>query len=88
MKYTKLGKTGIEVSRICVGCMSYGKASEKFHQWTLGPEETEAMVRHAIDLGVRSVDLDLTADEIAFLEEPYRAHEIVGALSEKDSNKI
>ena len=40
------------------------------------------------DAAVRSVDLDLTADEIAFLEEPYRAHEIVGALSEKDSNKI
>ena len=56
MKYTKLGKTGIEVSRICVGCMSYGKASEKFHQWTLGPEETEAMVRHAIDLGVNFFD--------------------------------
>ena len=56
MKYTELGKTGIEVSRICVGCMSYGKASEKFHQWTLGPEETEAMVRHAIDLGVYVFD--------------------------------
>ena len=56
MKYTELGKTGIEVSRICVGCMSYGKASEKFHQWTLGPEETEAMVRHAIDLGVNFFD--------------------------------
>ena len=100
MKYTTLGNTGIEVSRICVGCMSYGKASEKFHQWTLGPEDTQAMVKHAIDLGVgatkvphfdaavRSVDLELSAEEIAFLEEPYRAHEIVGALSEKNSNKI
>ena len=40
------------------------------------------------DAAVRSVDLDLSVDEIAFLEEPYRAHEIVGALSEKDSNKL
>ena len=44
------------VSRICVGCMSYGKASEKFHQWTLGPEDTQAMVKHAIDLGVNFFD--------------------------------
>ena len=56
MKYTTLGKTGIEVSRICVGCMSYGKASEDFHQWTLGPEDTQAMVAHAIDLGVNFFD--------------------------------
>ncbi|MBR1516544.1 MAG: aldo/keto reductase [Bacteroidales bacterium] len=56
MKYTKLGNTDIEVSRICVGCMSYGKASEAFHQWTLGPEETQAMVAHAIELGVNFFD--------------------------------
>ena len=56
MKYTTLGKTGIEVSRICVGCMSYGKASEDFHQWTLGPEDTQAMVAHAIDRGVNCFD--------------------------------
>ena len=63
MKYTTLGNTGIEVSRICVGCMSYGKASEQFHQWTLGPEDTEAMVRHAIDLGVNFFD---TANQYSF----------------------
>ena len=56
MKYTTLGKTGIEVSRICVGCMSYGKASADFHLWTLGPEDTQAMVKHAIDLGVNFFD--------------------------------
>ena len=56
MKYTTLGKTGIEVSRICVGCMSYGKPSADFHLWTLGPEDTQAMVKHAIDLGVNFFD--------------------------------
>ena len=35
MKYARLGKTDIEVSRICVGCMSYGKASDDFQLWTL-----------------------------------------------------
>jgi len=56
MKYTKLGNTGIEVSRICVGCMSYGRASEDFHLWTLPQEETTKMVRHALDLGVNFFD--------------------------------
>ena len=56
MKYTSLGNTGIKVSRICVGCMSYGKASEDFHLWTLSQEETTAMVKHALDLGVNFFD--------------------------------
>ncbi|MCR5414031.1 MAG: aldo/keto reductase [Kiritimatiellae bacterium] len=56
MKYVKLGKTELEVSRICAGCMSYGKASEDFHLWTLPQEETTKMVRHAFDLGVNFFD--------------------------------
>ena len=56
MKYTTLGKTDIKVSRICVGCMSYGKPSEDFHQWTLGEDTTRQMVKHALDLGVNFFD--------------------------------
>lgn len=56
MKYTTLGKTDIRVSRICVGCMSYGKATEDFHLWTLGEDDTRQMVRHALDLGVNFFD--------------------------------
>ena len=151
MKYTQLGNTGIEVSRICVGCMSYGKPSEDFHLWTLDQEETTKMIKHALDLGVnffdtanvyshgtseeflgkalkdlgvarvaevaerlgvtmtevalawllkrgvaapivgatkvphfndavRALDLDLSDEDAAYLEEPYKAHEVVGAL--------
>ena len=151
MKYTQLGNTGIEVSRICVGCMSYGKPSEDFHLWTLNQEETTKMIKHALDLGVnffdtangylhgtseeflgkalkdlgvarvaevaerlgvtmtevalawllkrgvaapivgatkvphfndavRALDLDLSDEDAAYLEEPYKAHEVVGAL--------
>ena len=56
MKYTTLGKTDIKVSRICVGCMSYGKPTEDFHLWTLGEDETRQMVKHALDLGVNFFD--------------------------------
>ena len=151
MKYTQLGNTGIEVSRICVGCMSYGKPSEEFHLWTLNQEETTKMIKHALDLGVnffdtangyshgtseeflgkalkdlgvarvaevaerlgvtmtevalawllkrgvaapivgatkvphfndavRALDLDLSDEDAAYLEEPYKAHEVVEAL--------
>lgn len=83
MKYTTLGKTGIEVSRICVGCMSYGKASEAFHQWTLGPEDTQAMVKHAIDLGVNFFD---TANVYSFgTSEEYlgRAFKNIGISRDK-----
>ena len=56
MEYTTLGNTGIRVSRICVGCMSYGKASEDFHRWTLDPDESRKMIGHALDLGVNFFD--------------------------------
>ena len=56
MKYTELGTTGIKVSRICVGCMSYGRPSEDFHLWTLGEDDTRQMVKHALDLGVNFFD--------------------------------
>jgi aryl-alcohol dehydrogenase-like predicted oxidoreductase len=56
MQYQMLGNTSIKVSRICVGCMSYGKASSKFHQWTLNEDETQDMVAYAIDHGVNFFD--------------------------------
>lgn len=56
MKYAKLGNTDIEVSRICVGGMSFGKATEDFHMWTLDQKHTTAMIAHATELGVNFID--------------------------------
>lgn len=56
MEYTQLGNSGIEVSRLCVGCMSFGDPASKMHAWTLNPEESERMIRHALDLGVNFFD--------------------------------
>ena len=164
MKYMKLGNTDIEVSRICVGGMSFGEPSDKFQPWTLNEAETQAMIEHAYNLGVnfidtancyslgtseiyigralknlgiprdkvvlaskvyfnegklsrkaihteialawhyakgvcaplvgatkarhfddavRAVDLELASEDICYLEEPYKPHSIVGALSEE-----
>ncbi|MBP5335157.1 MAG: aldo/keto reductase [Bacteroidales bacterium] len=62
MKYTELGNTGIKVSRICVGCMSFGVPFDDFQPWTLNPEQTKVMLSHALDLGVNFFD---TANEYA-----------------------
>lgn len=56
MKYTELGNTGIEVSRICIGGMSFGKVAETGHQWLLDKESSKEMIAHAYDLGVNFID--------------------------------
>lgn len=56
MKYVEIGNTGIRISRICAGCMSFGKASEKFHLWTLDEKRTREMVACALDHGVNFFD--------------------------------
>lgn len=55
MEYAKLGNTDIEVSKLCVGCMSFGR-SGTMHKWTLDEKETEHIVGHALDLGINFFD--------------------------------
>lgn len=55
MQYTKLGATDIEISRLCLGCMSFGKAGT-MHDWTLNPAESEKMITHALSLGINFFD--------------------------------
>jgi len=54
MKYTTLGETGMEVSRICLGCMSFG--STDWREWVLEREKAMEILDHAIDLGVNFFD--------------------------------
>lgn len=56
MKYTKLGYSGIEISRLCVGCMSFGDPASKMHAWTLNASESEAIIKHALELGINFFD--------------------------------
>ncbi len=56
MEYAKLGSSEIEISRLCVGCMSFGDPASKMHAWTLNPSESEAIIKHALDLGINFFD--------------------------------
>ena len=56
MEYTKLGNSGIEISRLCLGCMSFGDPASKMHAWTLDPDQSETIIRHALDLGINFFD--------------------------------
>ena len=55
MEYTFLGNTDIKISKLCVGCMSFGKAGT-MHDWTLDEMQTEEVVKRALDLGINFFD--------------------------------
>lgn len=56
MRYTKLGKTDIEVSRICLGCMGFGDPKRGQHSWTLGEDDSREIIRYALDKGINFFD--------------------------------
>jgi aryl-alcohol dehydrogenase-like predicted oxidoreductase len=56
MEYTKLGRTGLEVSRICLGCMSYGGGNRGNHAWSLGEEESRPFIKRALEAGINFFD--------------------------------
>jgi len=56
MEYTKLGRTGLDVSRICLGCMSYGGGNQGNHAWSLGEEESRPFIRKALESGINFFD--------------------------------
>jgi aryl-alcohol dehydrogenase-like predicted oxidoreductase len=52
MQYTRLGVSGLKVSRIALGCMSFGDTSRGFNEWALDDEAAEPIFRQAVDLGI------------------------------------
>jgi 1-deoxyxylulose-5-phosphate synthase len=56
MEYVKLGRTGLEVSRICLGCMSYGSADSGNHAWSLGEEDARPFIKRALEGGINFFD--------------------------------
>src|SRR6201991_1863898 len=69
MEYVKFGKTGLRVSRLCIGCMTYGIPNRGPHPWTLNEEASRPLIRQALDLGINFFDTanvysDGTSEEI------------------------
>lgn len=56
MEYVKLGNTGLDVSRLCLGCMGFGDASKWLHQWVLNEENSRPVIKKALDLGINFFD--------------------------------
>ncbi|MDH6213843.1 aldo/keto reductase [Streptomyces pseudovenezuelae] len=69
MQYVKLGSTGLDVSRICLGCMTYGLPDRGVHEWTLDEEASRPLIRQALEAGINFLDTanvysDGTSEEI------------------------
>jgi len=69
MDYVKLGRTGLDVSRICLGCMSYGVSDRGNHLWTLSEAESRPFIKRALEGGINFFDTanvysDGTSEEI------------------------
>ncbi|HEY6743441.1 MAG TPA: aldo/keto reductase [Lapillicoccus sp.] len=56
MQYVRLGNTGLQVSKICLGCMSYGEPSRGGHEWSLGEDDARPFFRRAIEAGINFFD--------------------------------
>ncbi|GAA0994924.1 aldo/keto reductase [Subtercola frigoramans] len=69
MKYLRLGNSGVEVSAITLGCMSYGEAQRGNHEWTLDEETSRPFIKQALEAGITTFDTanvysDGTSEEI------------------------
>ncbi|WP_328473241.1 aldo/keto reductase [Streptomyces sp. NBC_00448] len=56
MRFTRLGATGLEVSAISLGCMSFGEPDRGNHEWTLGEDASRDLIKRALDAGVNFFD--------------------------------
>lgn len=80
MEYVKLGNTGLDVSRICLGCMSFGDPETWVHKWALNEEESRPLIKLALDLGINFFD---TANVYSL----GKSEEILGRALKEYSNR-
>ena len=94
MQYTRLGRSGLGVSRLCLGCMTYGVPGRGAHPWTLDEAASRPLIQRAIELGINFFDTanaysDGTSEEIVgrALRDFARRDEIVVATKVRYANR-
>ncbi len=80
MEYVRLGSTGMQVSRICLGCMGFGDAEHWVHKWVLDEENSRPIIQKALELGINFFD---TANVYSI----GRSEEIVGRALQDFANR-
>jgi len=80
MDYTKLGHTGLDISRLCLGCMGFGNPARGFHQWVLNEKDAEPVIKHALEIGINFFD---TANMYA----EGTSEEVLGSVLKKYANR-
>src|SRR3954462_15090767 len=69
MEYVRFGSTGMKVSKICLGCMTYGVPDRGAHPWTLDEEQSRPFIQRALEVGINFFDTaniysDGTSEEV------------------------
>jgi len=80
MKYTRLGNSGVDVSKICLGCMNFGEDTPGVHDWSLNEQDTRPVLERALELGINFFD---TANAYSLGS----SEEIVGKLLGEMANR-
>ena len=81
MDYVKLGTSGLEVSRLCLGCMSYGASDQGTHAWSLDQDATDGFIRQALDAGITFFD---TANVYSLGTSEEYVGSALGRMAERD----
>jgi aryl-alcohol dehydrogenase-like predicted oxidoreductase len=81
MEYVKLGNTGLDVSRLCLGCMSFGTPDRGFPEWTLDKDSSRLIIKNALESGINFFD---TANYYSEGTSEEYIGEILGELANRD----
>lgn len=81
MKYERLGNSGLQVSRVILGCMSFGDPKRGTHEWTLGIDEARPLIKQALETGVTVFD---TANNYSLGASEEIVGKVLGELAKRD----